>query len=810
MTVPPAGTPEGILVVGMHRSGTSAATRLVNMLGLPLCVEDDLLRQLDGNETGHWESTTMCQLNEQMLAQMGRAWWCPPPSGAAYAEAAGRIELDPAAARASFDAAHPAGPWVAKDPRTCLTLPFWRRALDRPLAVVFMYRNPVEVAASLLKRNVFSFPRSVATWDRYNRLALEHLAGLPTHVSRYDDLVTDPVGWCTQIAEFLEWCGLKPEMPSPAAIESFIEPRLRHSTHAVADIKARFVTSLPVFEALESRLGSSEAFQTPSLPPEPSWVEAEFVAIGAIQPEPLPQPLSPYTSLIVLGLGHPLASVLTALLEEIKPFAEGVVVTDALLPDGRDPGIGSLTEVAKAKRVRVTVMQVPPGTPTGAARAAGVELATTDLLDFRDFGATNGGWWPTESRRAFSAGYAAATPHLTSNESGGGGFGLERAGERGELAWAGAPVDRLGDVELLAPQCFAIRREVLAAVGGFRKDLPRGDDAGEDVYELSARLRANGYRIAATRDAVVTVPYERLARIASAGRADTGRKPMSSIPSAAAAGTIEIGGDLVVNRLGYGAMRVTGSGIWGDPPDHDRAIEALRRAIELEVNFIDTADAYGPDVSENLIAEALHPYPEDLVIATKGGLVRPGPGRWDPDGRPSHLREACEGSLERLRLERIDVYQLHRPDPAVPLAESIGALVELQSEGKIRHIALCNVTEEQLAEARAMTPIVSVQNRYNATDRGSEELVDICARERLAFLPWAPIQDTARNAAVAEAGERLGATERQVVLAWLLLRSAAVLPIPGSGSADHIAENVAAASLLLTPEEVEAITAGAG
>jgi pyridoxine 4-dehydrogenase len=283
---------------------------------------------------------------------------------------------------------------------------------------------------------------------------------------------------------------------------------------------------------------------------------------------------------------------------------------------------------------------------------------------------------------------------------------------------------------------------------------------------------------------------------------------MSEIPSAAAAGTIEIGGDLLVNRLGYGAMRITGDGIWGEPADLGRAQQALRRAVELDVNFIDTADSYGPEVSETLIAETLHPYPNDLVIATKGGLTRPGPGRWEPDGRPSHLRAACEGSLRRLRLDRIDVYQLHRPDPAVPLAESIGTLLELQQEGKIRHIGISNVSEEQLAEVQALTPVVSVQNRYNAADRSSESLVDTCAREGLAFLPWAPIQDSGRNLAIADAAERLGATDRQVVVAWLLLRSPAILPIPGTGSAEHVEENVAAASLFLESDEVEAITAG--
>jgi pyridoxine 4-dehydrogenase len=284
---------------------------------------------------------------------------------------------------------------------------------------------------------------------------------------------------------------------------------------------------------------------------------------------------------------------------------------------------------------------------------------------------------------------------------------------------------------------------------------------------------------------------------------------MAGPAGAAAAGTIEIGGDLVVNRMGFGAMRITGTGIWGDPPDRDLAKATLRRAVELGVNFIDTADSYGPDVSEELIAEALYPYPDDVVIATKGGLVRPAPGRWDADGRPEHLREACEGSLRRLRLDQIPVYQFHRPDPAVPLAESLGMLVQLKDEGKIRHIGISNVSQAQLHEAEQITPVVSVQNRYNASDRGSEAMVDTCELEQLAFLPWAPIQQADGNSAVAQAAKRHGASPRQIVLAWLLARSPQILPIPGTGSPEHVETNVAAASIELTSDEVTAITNGA-
>jgi aryl-alcohol dehydrogenase-like predicted oxidoreductase len=279
--------------------------------------------------------------------------------------------------------------------------------------------------------------------------------------------------------------------------------------------------------------------------------------------------------------------------------------------------------------------------------------------------------------------------------------------------------------------------------------------------------------------------------------------------TAAAAGTIDVGGDLTANRMGFGAMRITGPGIWGEPPDRDRAKAALRRAVELEVNFIDTADSYGPEVSERLIAETLYPYTEDLIIATKGGLGRPGPGRWEPDGRPEHLRRACEGSLARLRLDMIDLYQFHRPDPKVPIAESIGALAELKDEGKIRHIGVSNVTEDQFREAERVVAVVSVQNRYNVADRSSEPMLDLCDLEMVVFIPWAPIEETGTIPALMAAARRRGVTERPVALAWPLTRSPQVLPIPGSGDPDHVEQNVAAASIELTDEEIRAITLAA-
>jgi pyridoxine 4-dehydrogenase len=277
----------------------------------------------------------------------------------------------------------------------------------------------------------------------------------------------------------------------------------------------------------------------------------------------------------------------------------------------------------------------------------------------------------------------------------------------------------------------------------------------------------------------------------------------------ASTGTIELGGELAVRRLGFGAMRITGEGIWGPPPDHERAIAVLRRAIELGVNLIDTADSYGPHVSEELIAEALHPYPEGLVIATKGGLTRTGPGRWPRDGRPEHLREACEGSLRRLRVERIDVYQLHAPDPKIPYENSVGALKELRDEGKIRHVGVSNVSAEQLRIAGEIVPVVSVQNRYNLADRASEDVLEQCERLGIAFIPWWPL--AAGSLAVpggplAEIAARHQATPAKVALAWLLARSAVMLPIPGTGSVEHLEENLAAAQLRLDEDEVRRLS----
>lgn len=274
--------------------------------------------------------------------------------------------------------------------------------------------------------------------------------------------------------------------------------------------------------------------------------------------------------------------------------------------------------------------------------------------------------------------------------------------------------------------------------------------------------------------------------------------------NAALAGTIEIGGDLTVNRFGFGAMRITGEGIWGQPADPEEAKRVLRRAVELGINFIDTADSYGPEVSERLIAETLHPYPDDLVIATKAGLTRPGPGQWVPNGRPEYLKKQVEGSLKRLRVEELDILQLHRPDPKVPLQESIGALVELKDQGKIRHIGISNVTVEQLKEAEELTPIVSVQNRYNLDDRESEPVLEQCTLEGLAFLPWRPVGGGGLDedgGVLARVAKKYDATPLQVALAWLLEHSPNMLPIPGTSKVSHLEENLRAVALDIAPSD---------
>ncbi len=275
------------------------------------------------------------------------------------------------------------------------------------------------------------------------------------------------------------------------------------------------------------------------------------------------------------------------------------------------------------------------------------------------------------------------------------------------------------------------------------------------------------------------------------------------------AGTLELGGDLRVNRLGYGAMRLCGPGVWGEPEDPRAAEAVLRRVVELGIDLIDTADSYGPEVNERQISQALHPYPENLVIATKGGYTRQGPGRWRTNGTPKHLREACEGSLRRLKLDRIDLYQLHRPDNRIAFEDTVWALAELRDEGKIRHVGLSNVGVREIVMALDIVPIVSVQNRYNLTDRSSEAVIETCQREGIAFIPWYPLATgkLARpGGPLDEISTRHDATPAQVALAWLLAKSPVMLPIPGTSSVEHLEENVAAADLSLTDEDLAALS----
>jgi pyridoxine 4-dehydrogenase len=269
---------------------------------------------------------------------------------------------------------------------------------------------------------------------------------------------------------------------------------------------------------------------------------------------------------------------------------------------------------------------------------------------------------------------------------------------------------------------------------------------------------------------------------------------------AAKAGDFVIGGDLRVHRLGFGAMRITGKGIWGEPKDRAEAIRVLRKAVELGIDFIDTADSYGPSVSEEIIAEALYPYPKELVIATKAGLERPGPDQWVPNGKPAHLRKACEGSLRRLRVERIDLYQLHRIDDKVPAEDQLGTLKELQAEGKIKHIGLSEVSVAQIEHARKLVPIVTVQNRYSVLDRGAEDVLEYCERANIGFIPWFPLgagQLSAAGSKLAKIAEQAKITPSQLALAWLLRRSPVMVPIPGTSQVAHLEENVATAAVMI-------------
>jgi GT2 family glycosyltransferase len=485
-------SPAGVCVLGMHRSGTSAATRLVNLLGLSTCAEEDLLHDPRGNAKGHWESVSMVAINERLLAEMGRSWWCPPRAGPGYELDAARISSDPSEVRKAFDAVHPQAPWVWKDPRTSLTLPFWSEALDRPVAALVVVRNPLEVATSLLKRDRLSVAHGVALWERYNRLTLSHVQGMPVHLSRYDDLVADPVRWCEGLAGFFESCGLSwSGVIDGDRIRAFVDGALRHSRLGWLDVLSEFASSAAVLDAVESSIGTWRSFESPELAAEAPWVEAEFVAIGSWQPSPLPEPPETTVTVVVANLGAPPKDEVDHLSRQLLPFAEGIVVTDAAPESG---------EIEPADRVRV--VRVAPGTPLGAARMAGAEQATTDLIDFRAPGATLSNRWLPDMRRAFAAGYAAVTPGVA-GPAGGGGYGLGWSDGVLNSRWRPRPADVVETVPLVAGACFAVQRAALHAVGGFDPELGA---YGLDVHELSMRLWRLGRRCAVARDAVATVP----------------------------------------------------------------------------------------------------------------------------------------------------------------------------------------------------------------------------------------------------------------------------------------------------------------
>jgi pyridoxine 4-dehydrogenase len=348
----------------------------------------------------------------------------------------------------------------------------------------------------------------------------------------------------------------------------------------------------------------------------------------------------------------------------------------------------------------------------------------------------------------------------------------------------------------LEPTCFDLHR---------LKQTPKAistielGQAGRNVHVMTRR-KFLGTTIAGTATVLAGTVFQKLA---------------SAVTTSATTTTFQLGGDLSVNRLGFGAMRLTGQGIWGWPPDRENAKKVLRRAIELGVNLIDTADAYGPETDELLIAEALHPYPKGLVIATKGGITRPGSGQWVPNGRPEYLSQCVDKSLKRLKLERIDVYQLHTVDRKVPIEESVGALKAARDAGKIRHVGLSNVTTQEIDRAKKVLPIVSVQNRYNITDRESEDVLRYCEKEKMGFLPWAPAGGSGRSS-LTKAGNPLEAEAKrynvsavQLALAWLLHKSPVMLPIPGTSSLAHLEQNMAAAKLQLTPDDWKKIEGAA-
>ncbi len=504
----PAGgaAPSGVVVLGMHRSGTSAATGLVSKLGLNTCIAADRLDEALGNAKGHFESISMVAVNDELLAQMGRCWWCPPRWGAAGADDLARVWMDPAEARRAFDASHFDSPWVWKDPRTALTLPFWRRALD-PFAAVVVVRNPLDVAKSLHARSKLRLTHGVALWERYNRHLLSNLEGLPAIVTRYDDLVEDPVGWCADVVDYLCGVGIPCRVPPEEEVREFVEPSLRHASSSRTELFGSFGSSAGVHDALEASVGRWQAYEAPTLAPESPWIEAELTAMGSWQRDRVPKPSPAVVSVVVVVDPLDRAAASAALRSQLLSYMEGVVVVrgepgQSPSDDAGQSGQSPSDEESIAGTPPVRTLSVPAGTPLGAARAAGVAAARAELVEFRLPFASPTQHWPPELRRAIAAGYAAVSP-VVEWDGGGKGYGLAFHGRFLNLRWLPEPEDTLATVPLLAGACFAIRRDVLVACGGLDGELGAYDF---DAYELSLRLWRLGERVAVVTQASVSAP----------------------------------------------------------------------------------------------------------------------------------------------------------------------------------------------------------------------------------------------------------------------------------------------------------------
>ncbi len=482
----------------MHRSGTSAAAGLLSKLGLSTCVATDLLDDTRGNAKGHFESISMVRLNDELLAQMGRCWWCPPRWGRGYVEDAARVRTDPQEARRAFELTHPDSPWVWKDPRTVLTLPFWREALGEVPAVAVV-RSALDVAASLHTRNKLRITHGVALWERYNRHLLSNLEGLPVILTRYDDLVDDPVAWSAQVGEFLASLGVACHEAPPGTVREFVDAGLRHKASPRSELLASFASCGAVDDALEASLGAWDCFEPPQLPDEAPWVEAELVAIGSWQRDRVPKPSSPAVSVLMVADAHEAAGATEALGRQLLPFMEGIVVV-------RGGAEGLLREaVPEEQRASLKVLTVAPGTTLGAARNAAVAAAQTELLDFRRPFAVPTQHWPPEVRRALAAGYAAVSPAIRWAGDAAQGYGLAFSGPYCNLTWLALPEDNLATVPLLAGACFAVRRDALEEVGGFDDELGAYDF---DVYELSLRLWRIGRLVAVASQVAADTPVQ--------------------------------------------------------------------------------------------------------------------------------------------------------------------------------------------------------------------------------------------------------------------------------------------------------------